>query len=204
MDQLAQKTLEEQIQAAVNFFNPRGWSKENNRIWSDTLDGFTAHEIRAAFAEYYKSNEYMPKPASIRKLVLKHRKDNPRALGPASPAPTNPKPQGRVYTKSELIIQAAWYRLNKLAGLPVRLDCDAKHFEISDDQAVLICNYEAKRLNSPGGIPDRFWLSDVWGRNQPKLTPLERYEELQRPRIESLESSGPVPDYTGILEGVAG
>ena len=86
-------------------------------------------------------------------------------------------------------IQSAWIRFNKLQN---NQDFAFRsRVDMTDDQAIMICNLEAKRTNMPYAIKKRFWLTDVWGCLKIEFTDSEIMEALKKP----ITNNGPVPKY---------
>lgn len=177
-------TLNNNLLKAYNFFKPKHWTQQHNEIWANALC-YEKHEaITEAFNKYYEVGSHMPKPAEIKKLI---REIHPVKLPALVERKVEELPQ------CDKIIHAAWIKFNVLQNdfeFPFRSEV-----HVTDDQAVLICNMEAKRTNSPHAIEKMFWLTDVWGCLKVEQTDEEIMEILQRPRVDH----GQAPNYQQYL-----
>ena len=173
------------LDRAGKFYKPRHWSTGHNKVWSEALAYFKVNEIQDAFREYFKVGSHMPKPAEIINLI--------RELHPKQKA-EHQELEAEVINPAGPIITEAWVRLNKLQSAFVFSQHSA--VVITDDQAVLICNLEAKRLNFPDSIKPMFWLEEIWGFNKPDRTTAQMQESLAADR----SACGEAPDYSYLLE----
>lgn len=173
-------TLNYNISKAHRFFKPKDWSEEHNEIWLDALQWAKVDQINESFKIWYRQGKYMPKPADIVKII--------NDLNPIKPPSLLENKQEKL-PECNKTIQSAWIRFNKLQN-----DFDFPYVskvEMTDDQAILICNMEAKRIEIPSAIKKEFWLTDVWGEMKKEKTDAEIMEDLKKDRIDS----GPVPKY---------
>jgi hypothetical protein len=195
-NQFWQESLHRNLTTAHGFFQPRGWSQDHNKIWLNVLNGWPADQIDYAFKEYYAVGKHMPKPSEIIEILRK-------LYPPRTDRERNDERLMREESGDERecdpIIATAWVILIGLQNtLPIRIGVGQKRVPMTDDQAVMICNLEAKRLNHPDAIAPEFWLREVWGRAKPART-----VDQMLSRLRSQSPQSPVPDYSYVLRGQA-
>jgi hypothetical protein len=192
-------SLKANLKKASDFYRPKVWSIDHNKIWQDALKGYKAEEITQAFEDYYRSSAYMPKPSEIIKIMRYF-----------SPQRTNQQPEAEHEPLPDCneIIASAWIRFNFIQnGFELKFEApepgtETKRVRMTDCQAILICNLEAKRCRFPDAIQEAFWLFDVWGKAKAHRTSEQRLAASQTPKPNKQEL-GPVPDYSYLFEGSA-
>ena len=187
--------LTECLQKAANFYSPRAWSEDHNRIWIKTLGRFPANHIHEAFEFFYETGKHMPKPAEIIEIIKRFH----------PPKTDREKNDERVEEErretggdgTDPIVASAWYRFNKIQnGVNLRFEekkSRPARVQMTDEQAIMICNYEARRLDMPYAIKQTFWIKGVWGFDKPKnRLEIEKKKRGFKPQ--------PMPDYRSFLE----
>lgn len=193
-------SLTNNLMTANQFFNPKSWSAEHNTIWQNAMSGYTANEITEAFQTYYSRGKHMPKPSEIISIIRElHPRKTDRERNDQRILDDESKQENHDCCP---IIASANMIFNRLqSGLNIRFpypDGATKRVPMTDEQAILICNYEAKRFNDPDAIDETFWLTEVWGKPKPKRTMEQRLAALRKPR-KSRSDFGPTPDYSTLL-----
>jgi len=186
MSNIWQENLYHCLDRAKGFYTPKVWTDDHNRIWVDALRGHKSQSITDAFGEYFKVGKHMPKPTEIISII--------QTLNPRKP-PSQKEIEIEPINPASPIIAAAWIRLNKLQSNFIL--CEQSDIKMSDDEAILICNMEANRLNFADAINEIFWLEDVWGKPKPARTPQQGLDALSADRI----NYGTASDYSDLLQG---
>lgn len=182
--------LTNNLRAAYSFFRPKHWTEMHNKIWEEALQWESAERITHAFTEYYKTGKHMPKPAEILSLI--------KDLYPKQqPARIDYKPPEEERRACDPLIQSAWVRFNKLQ-CNYNFPFETK-VQLTDDQAITICNLEAKRLEYPDAIQKMFWLKEIWGHDKPYQTDEQKMESVKKKARTNTE---PPPDYSHVLNEV--
>lgn len=189
--------LSNNLSKAQQFFNPKVWSADHNSIWQNALSGFKADQISVAFQEYFARGKHMPKPAEIITIIRElYPRQTDRQRNDQREHEENAKQDGKTFCP---IIANAWLQFNQLQSKQrIPVSKEIPHIEMTDDQAILICNYEARRMNAPDAISETFWIFDVWKMPKPKRTVEEQLAALLAPK-QPKSSFGQTPDYSPIL-----
>jgi hypothetical protein len=120
------------------------------QVWLEALRGFTASDIETALKRHVQVGRFSPTPAEIINHLneLNAKKRN------------HAEPETQPYTPCIKRINDAWVTFLR----------EVNDFELPSspassmpfEEAVIICNQEAKRCNEPDAIPDEYKIPDIW------------------------------------------
>lgn len=154
---MEQKELNDVLFAAdytLKFYG-KPMEKIHRQVWSRTIidSGYSSHQWQEALREWPSIGKFAPKPSEILDHLNLKRENKPRSHQPSEPLTTDcPEP-----------IAKAWrYWIPVFWGQSLPWG-EAEDADFSEAEAYLnLVNQEAKRLNMPEAIPDKYKIEQIW------------------------------------------
>lgn len=137
-------------------FYGKDLEKSDFSFWYSAMGDRSVVSIKNALKEYIKVGKYAPRPVNILELMTTRAEHSRQSLPPPEVETTCPPEIASAWT---------WFIGVCAAGSPMLegvfecLDITAEQ----QDKYLHIVNHEARRLNMPESIPDKYKLAEVWG-----------------------------------------
>ena len=154
MDALARDDVIHSIDQALSFYGKK-LDQISVRFWLSAMEPYEPEEVRRALLNHTKVGRHAPKPADLTGFldVERARRKSQESL---------PEPE---YVPCPPEIAQAWRWLLAHSTRDSSFPMFPQHLEATPEQQeqyLLTCNQEAKRLNMPEAIPEGYRVAEVW------------------------------------------